>query len=73
MMSKVVVKGSGICPLYQYLTDKATDPKFAGPVGWNFEKFLIGRSGEVVGRFKPGTKPETPEVVKAIEAELAKK
>lgn len=73
MMSKVVVKGPGICPLYQYLTSKETDPKFAGPIGWNFEKFLISRNGEVVGRFKSPVKPESPELVKAIEAELHKK
>jgi glutathione peroxidase len=73
MLSKVVVKGQGITPLYQYLTSKKTDPKFAGDIKWNFTKFLIGRDGEVVARFEPKVKPDTPEVVKAIEAELAKK
>ena len=73
MLSKVVVKGEGITPLYQYLTSKETDPKFAGDIKWNFTKFLIGRDGEVVARFEPKVKPDTPEVVKAIEAELAKK
>jgi glutathione peroxidase len=73
MLSKVVVKGQGITPLYQYLTSKQTDPKFAGDIKWNFTKFLIGRDGEVVARFEPKVKPDTPEVVKAIEAELAKK
>jgi glutathione peroxidase len=73
MMSKAVVKGPGICPLYQYLTSKDTDPKFAGDVGWNFEKFLIGRSGEVVGRFKSAVKPDAPALVQAVETELKKK
>jgi glutathione peroxidase len=73
MMSKVVVKGKDICPLYQFLTSKDTDPKFAGDVRWNFEKFLISRSGEVVGRFKSPVKPDAPELVKAVEAELNKK
>jgi glutathione peroxidase len=73
MMSKVVVKGNDICPLYRFLTAKETDPKFAGVVGWNFEKFLISRSGEVVGRFKSAVAPDAPELVKAVEAELAKK
>lgn len=73
MTAKVVVKGEGICPLYQHLTSKETDPKFAGPIAWNFEKFLIGRNGEVVKRFKPGTKPEAKEVTSAIAAELKKK
>lgn len=39
---------------------------------WNFEKFLISRSGEVVGRFAPNIAPEDPLIVAAIEAELAK-
>jgi glutathione peroxidase len=73
MLSKVVVKGAGITPLYQYLTSKETDPKFAGAIKWNFTKFLIGRDGEIVARFEPKVKPDTPAVVKAIEAELAKK
>ena len=73
MFSKVVVKGEGQCPLYKYLTSKETDPKFAGDITWNFEKFLIGRNGEVVARFAPKVKPDSEEVIKAIETELAKK
>jgi glutathione peroxidase len=46
-----------------------TDPP---EVLWNFEKFLIGRSGEVVARFAPNLKPDAPEIRAAIEAELAK-
>ena len=72
MMSKVVVKGDGICPLYKFLTSKDTDPKFAGDVTWNFEKFVVGRNGEVVMRFKPKVKPDAEEVVKVIEEELKK-
>ena len=72
MFSKVVVKGEGQCPLYNYLTSKETDPKFAGDVTWNFEKFLIDRDGKVVARFAPKVKPESKEVVAAIETELAK-
>jgi glutathione peroxidase len=68
MFSKVVVKGEGQCPLYKLLT--ANDTK---PIGWNFEKFLIGRDGEVVGRFKPQVEPESPEVVSAVEKELTRK
>ena len=37
---------------------------------WNFEKFLISRDGKVVGRFVPSTKPDDPELVAAIEAQL---
>jgi glutathione peroxidase len=73
MFSKVVVKGEGQCPLYKFLTSKETDPKFAGDITWNFEKFLIGRNGEIVKRFAPAVKPDSEEVIKAIESELAKK
>ncbi len=73
MLSKQVVKGDGICPLYQYLTSKDTDPKFAGDIKWNFTKFLISRDGEIVDRFEPKVKPDSDEVVKAIEAQLDKK
>ena len=73
MLSKVVVKGQGITPLYQYLTSKDTDPKFAGDIKWNFTKFLVGRDGAIVSRFEPGVEPESQGVTKAVEAELAKK
>ncbi len=72
MLSKVVVKGDGICPLYQYLTSKDTNPKFGGDIKWNFTKFLIGRNGEIIDRFEPAVKPDSDDVVKAIEAELSK-
>lgn len=72
MFSKIVVKGEGQAPLYKYLTSAETNPKFPGPITWNFEKFLIGRDGKIAARFAPAVKPESPEVVAAIEAELAK-
>jgi glutathione peroxidase len=71
MMSKVVVKGKGITPLYQYLTEQGPE-KFRGPITWNFEKFLLNRQGEVVARFAPRVKPDDPKVIAAIEAELKK-
>ncbi len=72
MFDKVDVNGDNASPLYKLLTSPETDPKFSGKIGWNFEKFLIGRNGEIVARFKTGVKPDAPEVIKAIEAELAK-
>ncbi len=71
MYSKVVVKGAGIDPFFNYLTSPKTNPKFAGPIAWNFNKFLINRKGEVIARFEPKVKPDSPEVLKAIEAALA--
>lgn len=73
MMSKVVVKGEGICPLYDYLTSKTTNPSFAGPISWNFEKFLIGRDGTVKGRYKSKVAPMDEELTTAIQKELETK
>jgi len=72
MFSKVVVKGEGKCPLYQFLTSKETNPKFAGDITWNFEKFLLDRQGNVVARFAPKVKPDSEEVLSVIEEQLAK-
>jgi glutathione peroxidase len=73
LMAKVDVNGDKAAPLYKELTSKESDPKFAGKIPWNFEKFLIGRDGKVVARFNHKTSPDTSEVVAAIEKELAKK
>lgn len=73
MLAKVAVKGADKVPLYQFLTAKDTNPKFAGEVGWNFEKFLIGRDGQVAGRFKSGVEPMSDELVKGVQKELAAK
>ena len=73
MFAKVKVNGDGACDLYKTLTALDTKPVGPGKISWNFEKFIIGRNGEVVARFSPRTKPNDPEVVKVIEAELAKK
>ena len=69
MFAKIDVNGDNASPLYKTLTSSA---KPSGEVKWNFEKFLIGRNGEIVARFPTKTKPDAPEVVQAIEAELAK-
>ena len=71
LFSKIVVKGQGIHPLYQYLTGAKSDPKFAGDISWNFNKFLINRKGEVIARFESDDAPESAKVTKAIEAALA--
>jgi len=70
MLSKVVVKGEGICPLYKHLTSKETDPKFPGEITWNFEKFLISRNGEIAARFEPNVTPDSPELTAAVEKAL---
>src|SRR5262249_11097743 len=71
MLAKVAVKGKNQCPLYRFLTSKETNPRFAGNVRWNFEKFLVGRNGEVVARY--ASDAGFDEITQAIQRELAKK
>lgn len=66
MFSKITVKGSAKHPLYAFLTQAAP----AGEVQWNFEKFLIGKDGRVVGRFPSSVTPESDSLVQAIEKAL---
>ena len=73
MFAKIDVNGGGACPLYKHLKSLPTAPKGPGEISWNFEKFILGRNGEVIARFAPRTKPDDPEVIKVIERELAKK
>jgi glutathione peroxidase len=58
LFQKIEVNGSNAHPLYQYLTK--TIPGILGTEGikWNFTKFLVDRSGKVVKRYPPTTKPE---------------
>lgn len=69
MFSKIVVKGADKAPLYKALTEGATP---AGEVAWNFEKFLVGRDGAIVGRFKSGVAPDDAKLTAAIEAAIGK-
>jgi glutathione peroxidase len=70
MFAKISVKGTGIHPLYTFLTSKESNPKFSGDISWNFNKFLIGRDGAIVGRFGSKTKPDDKELVAAVEEAL---
>jgi glutathione peroxidase len=71
LFAKIDVNGPDRHPLYSELTRTADGKGKAGDIEWNFEKFLIGRDGSVIGRFRPLTDPEAPEIVEAIEASLA--
>lgn len=73
LFKKVEVNGDGACDLYRYLTSQETQPKAKGKISWNFEKFLLGRDGKVVARYAPQTEPEDPELLAAIEKQLAAK
>lgn len=69
LFSKVSVKSEDQHPLFEYLTT-ASNPDFTGEIKWNFEKFLIGKDGELVRRFRSDTEPESDEILKAIETAL---
>jgi glutathione peroxidase len=70
MTEKVDVNGEGAHPLFQRLTAAPDATGAAGDVQWNFEKFLLSATGEVVGRFRPKTEPGAPEIRAAIESVL---
>lgn len=70
LMEKIDVNGDDRHPIYAELTAVADADGEAGDVQWNFEKFLVSPTGEVVGRFRPTVSPDAPEIVGAIEANL---
>lgn len=67
IFDKLHAKGPEQSPLYAKLTQ--VEP--AGDVVWNFEKFVVAKNGNAVGRFRHKMKPDDPEIVSAIERELA--
>ena len=71
MFDKLHVKGPEQHPLYAALTGKSSP--FPGDIKWNFGKFLIGKDGKILKRFDSAVKPDSPELVKAIETALAAK
>jgi glutathione peroxidase len=70
MAAKIEVNGPAAHPVFQRLTAVPDASGDAGDVQWNFEKWLLSPDGEVVGRFRPRTQPDAPEVRTAIEAVL---
>ena len=68
LFDKVKVLGSDKIPLYTKLIN--FEP--AGDISWNFEKFLIDKNGNVVGRFKSKVKPDSEEITKQIDSEISK-
>lgn len=64
LLEKQDVNGANRSPLYQFLVGDGED------ISWNFGKFLIGRDGEIIGRFDPQTKPDDAALKTAIEKAL---
>lgn len=69
LFDKVNATGANQHPLYKTLTESVTP---AGEVNWNFEKFLVSKTGEVLARYRSSVKPDDTELVSAIERELSK-
>jgi glutathione peroxidase len=70
LFEKIDVNGANQHPIFAELEEQADAEGEAGDVKWNFEKFLVAPSGEVVGRFRPPVTPDDPALVSAIEAQL---
>ena len=62
MSAKVSVKGGDMDPLFKYLTTQK-NADFTGDINWNFEKFLINEKGELIHRYRSGTKPMSDEIL----------
>lgn len=70
MSEKVSVKGKDISPLYRYLTQENSNKKTQGTISWNFNKFLIDKSGHVYSRYASTTSPQSKNIIKDIESLL---
>jgi glutathione peroxidase len=70
LLAKTDVNGADRHPLYVELTKVSDADGEAGDIQWNFEKFLVSPDGSSITRFRPMTEPESPEVIKAVEANL---
>ena len=68
MFAKIEVNGDGACELYKMLKAAQPDDEGKEDIPWNFTKFLVNRSGEVVARFNPQVTPE--EIAEALPSYL---
>lgn len=66
MMAKISVKGKDIAPLYQWLTSKEENGVMDAPVKWNFQKFMIDESGQLVDMAPPGEDPMSDRILNWI-------
>jgi glutathione peroxidase len=70
MFAKISVKGKDQNTFYSFLTSETSNPGYSGDISWNFEKFLISKDGKTLARFAPSVKPDSTEVIAAIEKAL---
>jgi glutathione peroxidase len=71
LSEKVEVNGDARHEIYRQLVETPNEKGKAGDIEWNFEKFLLSPTGEVVARFNPGVVPDDPEIVTAVESLLS--
>jgi glutathione peroxidase len=67
VFGKIRVNGLRAHPIYRALHGVADAAGRAGRVRWNFEKFLIAPDGTAAGRYRSKVRPDSPELVEAIE------
>ena len=71
LFEKIEVNGDGRHALYEQLVEVPDSADgHTGDIRWNFEKFLVSPTGEIVERFSPTVEPEDPAIVDAIKAKL---
>ncbi len=72
MLAKVDVNGDDQCELYKHLNALDIQPKGKGKIQWNFEKYVIDKTGNPIARFSPRAKPDSAEFIEVIETALEK-
>jgi len=70
VFAKISVIGAEQHPLYRFLTNEATNPGFSGKISWNFNKFLVDRTGKVIARYGSRTTPEDAQLIIDLENAL---
>jgi glutathione peroxidase len=72
MSDKIEVNGARRDPLFDVLSAVPDAEGAAGDIAWNFEKFVVSATGEVLGRFRPKTEPDDPQILALIDQALAR-
>ena len=63
LADKIEVKGAGIAPIYQWLTQKAKNGVLDANIGWNFNKFLLDENGKMIAYFPSNVKPDSQDIL----------
>jgi glutathione peroxidase len=66
LADKIEVKGAGIAPIYQWLTQKAKNGVLDANIGWNFNKFLLDENGKMIAYFPSNVKPDSEDILSRL-------